>query len=216
MMHYKCASHHGGPESHQKMDVKKYEANTLMFDLKQHPWKHPSNHPRRPKLSHPDDLSQPSTTIPAPQHTSECNFTAHTKGAACPNPQPRHTIQQSNLVSLEVINFVTNCVWAKALDIYTLNKLKPKQHGLNLEQVAMPIFHPTTGEAISRYKKLIHDPATSEIWQMAFGKDFGGMAQGNNKTGQKGTNSIFVNSHAEIPHIPKSQTVTYACVVVDF
>ena len=38
----------------------------------------------------------------------------------------------------------------------------------------------------------MHDPATSEIWQTAFGKDFGGMAQGDVKTGQKGTNAIFV------------------------
>ncbi len=62
----------------------------------------------------------------------------------------------------------------------------------------------------------MHDPATAETWQTAFGKDFGGMAQGNNKTGQKGTNSIFVMSHAEIAKIPKNQTVTYAQVVVDF
>jgi hypothetical protein len=49
-----------------------------------------------------------------------------------------------------------------------------------------------------------------------FGKDFGGTAQGDCKTGQKGTNSIFVMTYAEIPHIPKGQTVTYARVVVDF
>ncbi len=56
----------------------------------------------------------------------------------------------------------------------------------------------------------------SGVWQAAFGKDFGGMAQGNNKTGQKGTNSIFVMSRDEVKRIPKNQTVTYACVVVDF
>jgi hypothetical protein len=117
-------------------------------------------------------------------------------------------LQQSNLVSQEAINFLTNCIWAKAPDIYTPNKLKPKHQGLDLEQVAMPMVHPTTGETISSYKKLMHNPATSEIWQTAFGKDFRGMAQGNNKTGQKGTNSIFVMTHAEIPQIPKNQTVT--------
>ncbi len=78
------------------------------------------------------------------------------------------------------------------------------------------MVHPTTGEAISSYKRLMHDLATAEIWQRAFGKDFGGMAQGNEKTGQKGTNSIFVMTHSEIANIPKNQTVTYACVVVDF
>ncbi len=62
----------------------------------------------------------------------------------------------------------------------------------------------------------MHNPATTEIWQTAFGKDFGGMAQGNLNTGQKGTNSIFVMSHAEILNIPKNQTVTYVRVLVNF
>jgi hypothetical protein len=49
----------------------------------------------------------------------------------------------------------------------------------------------------------MHNLATTKIWQTAFGKDFGRMAQGNLKTGQKGTNSIFVMTHAEIPGISK-------------
>jgi hypothetical protein len=53
----------------------------------------------------------------------------------------------------------------------------------NLEHLAMPMIHPMTGETITSYKKLMHNPATIKIWQTAFGKDFGGMAQGNNKTG---------------------------------
>jgi hypothetical protein len=53
------------------------------------------------------------------------------------------------LVSQEAINFLTNCVWAKVPDIYTPNKLKSKQQGLDLKQVAMPMVHPTTSETIS-------------------------------------------------------------------
>ena len=53
-----------------------------------------------------------------------------------------------------------------------------------------------------------------EIWQTAFGKDFGGMAQGNNKMGQKGTNEIFVMTPAEILLIPADQTITYASISV--
>ncbi len=49
----------------------------------------------------------------------------------------------------------------------------------------MPMVHPTTGETISSYKKLMHDPATVEIWQTAFSKDFGSIAQGNNKPVKK-------------------------------
>jgi hypothetical protein len=54
------------------------------------------------------------------------------------------------------------------------------------------MVHPTTGETISSYNQLMNDPETAKIWQTAFGKDFGGMAHGDNKTGQKGTNSVFV------------------------
>ncbi len=62
----------------------------------------------------------------------------------------------------------------------------------------------------------MHDPATMEIWQTAFGKVFGGMAQDDNKTGQKGTISIFVMTHDEILLNPADQTVMYGRVVVDF
>jgi hypothetical protein len=87
---------------------------------------------------------------------------------------------------------------------------------LNYAQLAMPMIHPIMGETISSYKWLMKDPTTAETLQTAFGKDFGGMAQGNQKTGQKGTNSIFVMTHKEIGPIPKSQTVTSARIIVDF
>ena len=47
-------------------------------------------------------------------------------------------------------------------------------------------------------------------------KNFGGMAQGDKKTGQKGTNSIFVMTHDDIKLIPCTQTITCTRVVVDF
>jgi hypothetical protein len=56
----------------------------------------------------------------------------------------------------------------------------------------------------------MHDPTTAETWKAALGKDFGGMAQGDLKTGQKGINSIFVMTHDKISWIPCNQTVTYA------
>ena len=40
------------------------------------------------------------------------------------------------------------------------------------------------------------------------------MAQGDIKTGQKETNSIFVMSHTEIALIPGDRVVTYAGIVV--
>jgi hypothetical protein len=51
------------------------------------------------------------------------------------------------------------------------------------EHFASRMVHPMTGETISSYKKLMNNPATAEIWQTAFSKDFSGMAQGDNRMG---------------------------------
>jgi hypothetical protein len=71
---------------------------------------------------------------------------------------------------------------------------------MNFKHYANPMVHPVTGRTIISYKKLMHNPTTAEIWQTAFGKDFGGMAQGCNKTRQKGTKAMFVMTHDEIRH----------------
>ena len=63
----------------------------------------------------------------------------------------------------------------------------------------------------------MHDPAMAEVWQTAYGKDFGGMAQGCAKTGQKGTNAMFVMTHDKIIHALAAKKIfTYANPVVDF
>jgi len=102
------------------------------------------------------------------------------------------------------MNFLTNEVWNNSPQHFTPTNLRPKEEATSaiLEHLAMPMIHPTT--------------TTIEIWQTAFGKDFGGMAQGDNKTGQKGTNAIFVMTHAEILLIPADCTITYVRVVIDF
>jgi hypothetical protein len=79
------------------------------------------------------------------------------------------------------------------------------------------MVHLTMGKTITSYKKLMNDPEMAEVWQMAFGKDFGGMAQGDKKTGQKGTNSVFVMTHNEIDIARKaSHKWTYAQIVVNY
>ena len=78
------------------------------------------------------------------------------------------------------------------------------------------MVHLITGKPISSYKRLMKDPATAEIWQTAFGKEFGGMAQGDNKTGQKRTNAMFVMNHDGIKKILKvGKKFTYTNPVVD-
>ncbi len=63
----------------------------------------------------------------------------------------------------------------------------------------------------------MHDLPTAEIWQTAFGKDFGGMAQGCNKTGQKGTHAMFVMTHDQIRHaLAVKEKFTYVNLVGNY
>ena len=63
---------------------------------------------------------------------------------------------------------------------------------------------------------MARDPILCKIWTAAMGKEFGNMAQGDKKTGTKGTNSIFVMTHEQIKNIPRDCVVTYARLVVDY
>ena len=55
----------------------------------------------------------------------------------------------------------------------------------------------------------------SEMWRTAFIKEFGGLAQGDNKTGEKGSNSIFVLDRRRIENISKYRKVTHGQLVMD-
>ncbi len=122
------------------------------------------------------------------------------------------------IVTRQAMNVLTLCKEALLSTIHTPRS--PMQHAklpINFEHYANPMVHPVTGRTISSYKKLMHDPATTEVWQTAFGKDFGGMAQGCNKTGQKETNAMFVMSHEEIMHVlAAKKKITYANPVVHY
>ncbi len=88
---------------------------------------------------------------------------------------------------------------------------------INYKHYANSMLHPVTGETISSYKKFMHNPATAEVWQTAFGKDFGSMAQGGNQTGQKGTNAMYVMTHDEIARtIAVNKCFTYGNPIVDY
>jgi hypothetical protein len=111
---------------------------------------------------------------------------------------------RSCIVTCHAINALVATKLKSCHDIFTPNCLSITPivaSSVWLEHFACPMVHPVTGEMISSYKRLMNDPAMAETWQTALGKDFGGMLQGNNKTGQKGTNAMFVMSHNEIRHV---------------
>ncbi len=99
---------------------------------------------------------------------------------------------------------------------FTLSNLcKYRPPPQDLEHYAMPMIHPVTSKSISSYKCLMNNPGTVETWMTVFGKDFGGMSQGDNKTGLPVTNAIFVMLPSDVPNIPKDRVITYAKVVVN-
>ncbi len=116
------------------------------------------------------------------------------------------------------INLLTLREQAFFSTIHTLRALmKHAKMRVNMKHYANPMVHPVTGHTISSYKKLMHILATAEVWQTVFGKDFGGMAQGCNKTGQKGKNVMFIMAHDEIRHaLAAKKFFTYANPVVDY
>ena len=79
-----------------------------------------------------------------------------------------------------------------------------------------PAIHPEKKEVITNYKKFIKDPIMREVWEKVFGKEFGNLAQDDNLTGEKGTNSIFVMMVDEINNILNDRMVTYTRIVVDY
>jgi hypothetical protein len=100
---------------------------------------------------------------------------------------------------------------------FTPTKLAPPPTPLmNFEHYAMPMGHPTTGKTISTYMRLMKDPVTANTCKMAFGKDFGSMCQGDNKTKAKGTNTMFVMKPEEVNHTPAAKFAMYANIVVDY
>jgi hypothetical protein len=107
----------------------------------------------------------------------------------CQHTEGNVQVQNTRMMSQEAINNLLMDDLHHDLTCFTPDNLWPMATpDIDFEHLAMPMVHPVTGETISSYKKLKNDLATAETWMIAFGKEFGGMAQGDNKTGQKGTN----------------------------
>jgi hypothetical protein len=138
----------------------------------------------------------PATYTPVPTHARQHLVTQHALNAL--------TVYEQNHINLAFTPTALLLPIVKNAPLY-------------IEHFALPMVHPVTGKPISSYKKMMHNPATAEIWQMAFGKDFGSMAQGDLKMGQKGTNAMFVMMHDKIRHILRQgEKITYGNLVFDY
>jgi hypothetical protein len=99
-----------------------------------------------------------------------------TDDTSLPQPyrKPRHApiatrLHNYNIISQQALHILANNVWDNSNPNFTPRNLRPKEktNATNLEHLAMPMVHPTLGETITSYKKLMHDPATRDIWQTA-------------------------------------------------
>jgi hypothetical protein len=161
---------------------------------------------------------QKSTRVSTQTTDPRINFTP---GPIIIPPYPVLRIQASaRLVSQQALNAMTMRKAINAPAVFTPRHFVCKAyegHIPNYAHFASPMVHPTTGETITSYKWLMNDPETAEIWQTAFGKDFGGMTQGDNKTEHAGTNSVLIMTHSEINIAMKAgHKWTYARVVVNY
>ena len=159
----------------------------------------------------PDTARRPSQKIATPSRVQPRRGPRATRSTMPSRARQRIVTQHAvNLLTLQEEASFSTMHTPRAL-------LKHAKMPINFEHYASPMVHPVTGRTISSYKKLMNDPATAEVWQTAFGKDFGGMAQGCKKTGQAGTNAMFVMTHDEIMHaLAAKKFFTYANPVVDY
>jgi hypothetical protein len=122
------------------------------------------------------------------------------------------------------VNFISEKVynedpttWMSETFITSSPSMAPKNnYEINIEHFCALVIHPVMGETITKYRKLIKDPHTKDIWSLAFGKEFGNLAQEDEVTGTEGTTSVFVMSHDDIKTISSNRVVTYARIVVNF
>jgi len=58
----------------------------------------------------------------------------------------------------------------------------------------------------------MNNTSIGELWKTAFGKEFGGLAQGDVKTKTIGTNAIFIMSHKDIKAYKGKYTYAQVCL----
>ena len=99
----------------------------------------------------------------------------------------------------------------RALETATLTV---NQTNVDLQEFCGGVTHPTTGETITNYQKLLKIPSLRDIWTKAMCKELGNISQGWGN--EKGTNTVKFLTHREIANIPADRIVTYARIVVDY
>jgi hypothetical protein len=135
-------------------------------------------------------------------------------------PKTMHTITQEAFQAIALATMQSApCNRFPFTDCHQRSESRPDEeyhHSPGLEHFCAPVIHPTSGEIITSYKKLSKDQELKDVWETAFGKEWGGLAQGDRRTGAKGTDTFNILRPDQVASIPSDRTVTYANIVVDY
>eukprot|EP00804_Cyclotella_cryptica_P008031 CCRYP_004537-RA/>CCRYP_004537-RA protein AED:0.47 eAED:0.59 QI:0/0/0/1/0/0/2/0/135 len=94
-----------------------------------------------------------------------------------------------HIIAFQAVDHVTNTVYNDSNTAWhpsTFLTSSPSDLAIradtDIAHICAGVVHPTTGETITSYKKLIACPLLRDVWTTAFGKEFGNLAQGDRKT----------------------------------
>jgi len=120
-----------------------------------------------------------------------------------PKRKANPSFQSPHYIAQDALNAVASNVISSRDISLTPTHMETNDHAhFNIEHFCAPVIHPPTGKLISKYAEIANNPEIAKVWPTAFGKEFGELAQGDNKTGAKGTNSLIVITHDKIRNIP--------------
>lgn len=197
------------------------------------PTENPSKIPTPIPTISPTKPSSTPMKSPASDHPMSPHIIEDDGTTTAPTPKPlrrshRTSRARARLITQTALNLMTTntCyeedfrVWTPRHFLHLLTEEAEQRMEsmtpIDIEHFCAPVVHPITGDIITKYNKLYKDPALKEDWIIAFGKEFGNIAQGDELTGTPGTNCVFVMSPEDIPNIPKDRVVTYASIAVDY
>ena len=173
--------------------------------------------PLQPNPPTPDDGNHHTSSSPTLTFTDEDDDSVVIPISSIPmDKHPPVHVQIPHFISQDALHaFACHASTPSTSNLF-LPKWRQPTAIPHLEHFANPVVHPTSGKTISKYEELANDPFLRDTWTTAFGKELGALAQGDNKTGAAGTNTIFFLDHKDILNIPSDRTITYARVVVDY
>ena len=98
---------------------------------------------------------------------------------------PLPKFQSSRMISQEALTSITVTVWDTSPEYFIPHYMRQDEHRINraikLEHFCAPVVLPVSGETISKYQTLARYPVTKGTWTTAWGKEWGNLAQGDEK-----------------------------------